>query len=123
MPSWRLPTRGVLSFVSVYANQLGLAQAASYFFVVYALVLLVSRPFTGRWFDQYGENVIVIPSILTFGAGMLILSFANTAFVLLLAGGLIGLGWGTLVPSMQTIALKKSTRSSRLSYSHFLYNF
>lgn len=98
---------GVLSFVSVYANQLGLAEAASYFFVVYALVLLVSRPFTGRWFDQYGENVIVIPSILIFGAGMLILSFANTAFVLLLAGGLIGLGWGTLVPSMQTIALKK----------------
>ncbi|MBX0357991.1 MFS transporter [Halobacillus sp. Nhm2S1] len=98
---------GVLSFVSVYANQLGLAEAASYFFVVYALVLLVSRPFTGRWFDQYGENVIVIPSILIFGAGMLILSFANTAFVLLLAGGLIGLGWGTLVPSLQTIALKK----------------
>ncbi|RDY66652.1 MFS transporter [Halobacillus sp. SY10] len=98
---------GVLSFVSVYANQLGLAEAASYFFVVYALVLLVSRPFTGRWFDQYGENVIVIPSILIFGAGMMILSFANTAFVLLLAGGLIGLGWGTLVPSMQTIALKK----------------
>ncbi|SDP34199.1 MFS transporter [Halobacillus aidingensis] len=98
---------GVLSFVSVYATQLGLAEAASYFFVVYALVLLISRPFTGRWFDQYGENVIVIPSILIFGAGMLILSFANTAFVLLLAGGLIGLGWGTLVPSMQTIALKK----------------
>ncbi|WP_394219331.1 MFS transporter [Halobacillus trueperi] len=98
---------GVLSFVSVYANQLGLAEAASYFFVVYALVLLVSRPFTGRWFDQYGENVIVIPSILIFGAGMMVLSFANTAFVLLLAGGLIGLGWGTLVPSMQTVALKK----------------
>ncbi|MYL69577.1 MFS transporter [Halobacillus litoralis] len=98
---------GVLSFVSVYANQLGLAEAASYFFVVYALVLLVSRPFTGRWFDQYGENVIVIPSILVFGAGMMVLSFASTAFVLLLAGGLIGLGWGTLVPSMQTIALKK----------------
>ncbi len=98
---------GVLSFVSVYANQLGLAEAATYFFVVYALVLLVSRPFTGKWFDQYGENVIVIPSIIVFGVGLLTLSFSNTAFILLVSGGLIGLGWGTLVPSMQTIALKK----------------
>ncbi|MGI8313502.1 MFS transporter [Halobacillus mangrovi] len=98
---------GVLSFVSVYANELGLAEAASYFFVVYALVLLISRPFTGKWFDQYGENIIVIPSIIVFGIGMLVLSFANTALLLLLAGGLIGLGWGTIVPSFQTIALKK----------------
>ncbi|ARI75946.1 MFS transporter [Halobacillus mangrovi] len=98
---------GVLSFVSVYANELGLAEAASYFFVVYAVVLLISRPFTGKWFDQYGENIIVIPSIIVFGIGMLVLSFANTALLLLLAGGLIGLGWGTIVPSFQTIALRK----------------
>ncbi|MGP4059281.1 MFS transporter [Halobacillus sp. H74] len=98
---------GVLSFVSVYANNLGLEEAASYFFVIYALVLLISRPFTGKWFDQYGENVIVIPSIILFGVGMFVLSFAETSLLLLVAGGLIGLGWGTLVPSLQTIALKK----------------
>lgn len=98
---------GVLSFVSVYANNLGIGEAASYFFIVYAVVLLISRPFTGKWFDQYGENVIVIPSIVVFGVGMLVLSFAHTPFTLLLSGGLIGLGWGTLVPSFQTIALKK----------------
>lgn len=98
---------GVLSFVSVYANNLGMSGAASYFFVVYAVVLLISRPFTGRWFDQYGENVIVLPSIVVFGLGMLVLSFAHAPWTLLLSGGLIGLGWGTLVPSFQTIALKK----------------
>jgi MFS family permease len=98
---------GVLSFVSVYANNLGIGGAASYFFVVYAVVLLISRPFTGKWFDQYGENVIVIPSIIVFGIGMLVLSFTHTPLTLLLSGGLIGLGWGTLVPSFQTIALKK----------------
>ncbi|MFC7063303.1 MFS transporter [Halobacillus seohaensis] len=98
---------GVLSFVSVYATDLGLGQAASYFFMVYAIVLLISRPFTGRWFDQYGENVIVIPAIVTFGIGLIVLSMANSAIMLLVSGGLIGLGWGTMVPSMQTIALQK----------------
>ncbi|WP_101842277.1 MFS transporter [Halobacillus sp. Marseille-P3879] len=98
---------GVLSFVSVYAKDLGLEEASSYFFVVYAVVLLVSRPFTGRWFDRYGENVIVIPSIITFGIGLIVLSLAENSLMLLIAGGLIGLGWGTMVPSMQTIALQK----------------
>ncbi|MCP3027449.1 MFS transporter [Halobacillus sp. A5] len=98
---------GVLSFVSVYAKGLGLEEASSYFFVVYAVVLLISRPFTGRWFDRYGENVIVIPSIITFGVGLIVLSLADNSVMLLIAGGLIGLGWGTMVPSMQTIALQK----------------
>ncbi|MFG6147206.1 MFS transporter [Halobacillus sp. B23F22_1] len=98
---------GVLSFVSVYAKGLGLEQASSFFFVVYAVVLLLSRPFTGRWFDRYGENVIVIPSIITFGIGLIVLSVSTTSIMLLIAGGLIGLGWGTMVPSMQTIALQK----------------
>ncbi|WP_347862115.1 MFS transporter [Salimicrobium sp. PL1-032A] len=97
----------VLSFVSVYAKNLGLEAGASYFFVVYAVVLLISRPFTGRWFDRYGENIIVIPAILLFSLGMFLLGRAETTFVLLAAGGLIGLGYGTLVPSMQTIALQK----------------
>ncbi|MFQ3545242.1 MFS transporter [Halobacillus rhizosphaerae] len=98
---------GVLSFVSVYAKQLGLETAATYFFVVYAVVLLISRPFTGKWFDQYGENIIVIPSIIIFSAGLLLLSLAHSSILLLIAGGCIGLGWGTIVPSFQTIALKK----------------
>ncbi|WP_254434238.1 MFS transporter [Halobacillus sp. Marseille-Q1614] len=104
----------VLSFVSVYAVELGLGQAASYFFMVYAIVLLLSRPFTGRWFDRYGENVIVIPSIIVFGIGLIVLSMADSAFTLLAAGGLIGLGWGTMLPSMQTIALKKFRRGPDL---------
>ncbi|WP_338020577.1 MFS transporter [Alkalihalobacterium alkalinitrilicum] len=44
----------ILSFVPVYAEEVGLIKAASYFFVVYAAIMLLSRPFTGRWLDQYG---------------------------------------------------------------------
>ncbi|WJE15503.1 MFS transporter [Halobacillus sp. ACCC02827] len=98
---------GVLSFVSVYAKGLGLETYATFFFVVYAVVLLLSRPFTGKWFDQHGENVIVIPAIAVFGIGMILLSIADSGLLLLISGGLIGLGWGTIVPSFQTIALKK----------------
>ncbi|RLQ94483.1 MFS transporter [Falsibacillus albus] len=95
----------ILSFISVYAKQLGLMEAASFFFVVYAAAIIISRPFTGKWFDRFGENVILYPSILLFGIGIFLLSIVHSAFMLLLAGGVIGLGYGTLVPGMQTIAL------------------
>ncbi|MBU8880507.1 MFS transporter [Bacillus sp. FJAT-29790] len=104
---------GILAFISVYAKELGLFEAASFFFVVYAAFMLISRPFTGRWFDIYGENKIVYPAIILFAFGMFLLSQANTTFVFLLAGAIIGLGYGSLVPCLQTVAINNSDPSKR----------
>lgn len=98
----------ILSFVSLYAEELHIGAAAGFFFVVYAVVIVLSRPFTGRWFDQYGANVIVYPSIVLFAAGLLLLSQAGGAGLFLIAAGVIGLGWGTLFPGFQTIAISKA---------------
>ena len=70
----------IVSFVSVYAEELQLTEVASYFFIVYVIALLISRPFTGKWFDQYGANVIMIPSIISFALGMFLLSQAKVRF-------------------------------------------
>ncbi|MRX54469.1 MFS transporter [Bacillus idriensis] len=114
----------ILSFVSVYAKEIGLIEAASYFFVVYAIVMLIARPFTGRWFDQYGANVIVYPAIICFAAGMVLLSMAETSFTFLLSAALIGLGWGTLFPSFQTIAIQSAEPKRRgLATATFLSIF
>jgi MFS family permease len=96
----------ITSFVSVYAEEINLSHIASYFFIVYAIVLVLSRPLTGRWFDQYGANYIMYPAILLFAAGLYFLSSADSAFVFLLAAALVGLGWGTIFPSAQTIAIQ-----------------
>ncbi|MDQ0271545.1 MFS transporter [Cytobacillus purgationiresistens] len=104
---------GVLSFISIYANELGLMEAASFFFVVYAAFTIASRPFTGRWFDIYGENRIVYPAIILFAVGMLLLSQATNTFFFLLAGGLIGLGYGNLSPALQTIAIQNADPAKR----------
>ncbi|MBP2241880.1 MFS family permease [Cytobacillus eiseniae] len=104
---------GILSFISVYAKELGLLEAASYFFVVYAAAILISRPFTGKWFDMYGENKIIYPSIILFAIGLVMLSQADTTLLFLSSGVIIGLGYGSLSPSLQTIAIKKSPASKR----------
>lgn len=95
----------VLSFISIYAKEINLVQTASFFFVMYAVFLILSRPFTGRWFDLYGENYVIYPSIFLYGIGMLFLSQTTHSITFLLAGALIGIGYGTVGPAIQTIAI------------------
>lgn len=96
----------IVSFVSVYAEERQLTEVASYFFIVYVIALMISRPFTGKWFDQHGANVIMIPSIISFALGMFLLSQASGAFLFLLSAAFIGLGWGTIFPTAQTVAIQ-----------------
>jgi MFS family permease len=103
----------LLSFVSIYANEIHLESVSSLFFVVYAVVLLLSRPFTGKWLDQYGPNVITFPAIFLFAIGMFILSKSVGATTFLISAGLIGLGWGTLFPTFQTIAIQYAAPRKR----------
>jgi MFS family permease len=110
----------VVSFLNLYAKEIHLADAASFFFVVYAIVVFISRPMIGRMFDLKGENTIMYPAILTFGLGMLLFSHSHSGFVLLLSAVLIGLGFGAIASSTQTIAVKV-TPPHRLGLANSTY--
>ncbi|MFJ7729156.1 MFS transporter [Neobacillus sp. NPDC097160] len=96
----------VLSYINFYAKEINLISAASFFFLVYSVAVLLSRPFTGRIMDLKGANSIMYPAFIIFAAGMVLLSSANTSITLLLAGALIGLGFGNMQSSTQAIAVK-----------------
>ncbi|HLR63376.1 MAG TPA: MFS transporter [Lentibacillus sp.] len=96
----------VLSFINFYAIEIDLVEMASLFFVVYAVAILVSRPFTGRLMDMKGANPVMYPAFILFAAGLLLLSTAENSITLLLAGVLIGLGFGNMQSVTQAIAVK-----------------
>lgn len=98
----------VISFLAPYTREINLIDAGSTFFIVYSVVILISRPITGRLFDVKGENIVMYPSFAVFAIGLLILSQVHNGFVLLLAGGLLGLGFGTFLSSGQAIAITVS---------------
>ena len=101
----------ILSFMSSFAEEINLVDAASFFFVMYAAFLLISRPFTGKLFDPKGENKVIYPSILLFAIGLIILSQVQHGMVLLIAGTVIGIGFGTLQSSAQTVAVNLAPRN------------
>ncbi|TDE92721.1 MFS transporter [Occultella glacieicola] len=96
---------GVLTFINSYAQELDLVDAASAFFIVFAVVTLICRPFAGRLQDVRGDNIVVIPALCAFAAGLATLAYAQTPAMMWTAGGLVGLGFGTLMSSSQAIAV------------------
>ncbi|MGW7898626.1 MFS transporter [Staphylococcus shinii] len=98
----------VLSFLTVYTEQINLATASSFFFVVYAVSTFVTRPFTGKIYDNYGENKVMYPVLISFTFGLILLSLTHTSILLLIAAIFIGIGYGTIIPTAQAIAIQQS---------------
>ncbi len=96
----------IISFISVYASSLGLSAVSSYFFVVFAMIMILTRPYLGRAFDVKGASFVILPCLLIFAIGLAALSITHSAWMLLVSAALIGLGYGSLLPSFQTMAVQ-----------------
>ncbi|MCD8907220.1 MFS transporter [Staphylococcus arlettae] len=100
----------VLSFMTVFTAKIDLAAASSFFFIVYAVSTFVTRPITGKIFDQYGENKIMYPVLVSFIIGLITLGMTNGSIVLFISAIFIGIGYGTVIPSAQAIAIQQSPK-------------
>lgn len=100
----------VLSFMNFYAIEQDLIKAASVFFLVYAISVLVSRPFTGRLMDMKGANYVMYPAFVLLAAGLVVLGSATSSLSFLIAASLIGFGFGNIQSCTQAIAVKITPR-------------
>ena len=111
---------GVMSFMTFYAKELDLVSAGSYFFIVYAVVILLTRPLTGKLLDAKGANIVVYPCLVIFTIGMYAYSSATNSFVFLMAAACIGIGYGNFNSVAQAIAIKV-TPNERLGLATSTY--
>lgn len=103
----------LMAFLPSYAEEINLVSVSSFFFIVYAAALLVTRPFTGKWLDLYGANKVTYPVILILVGGFVLLSLAGGSVTFLLSGALIGIGYGTVLSYLQTIAVQESPKDKK----------
>lgn len=111
---------GIASFLALYAQEINLIKAASTFFILYAGLMFIFRPFTGVWADRYGANKIVYPCIILFAIGMVMLSLPQTAVIMILAGAIIGIGYGSVTPILQTQVIS-SVEKHRVGIANSLF--
>lgn len=94
---------GILTFVTSYADERGLSDAVSLYFVVYAIVILVTRPPVGRRVDRKGENSTIYFCFASLVLGFIVLAFAVNGALLLVSAALAGFGIGAVQSIVQAI--------------------
>lgn len=102
----------VVTFIVIFGEERGIDQIFI-FYLFNAVMASISRPIAGKWFDERGpKGLIVVCSALTF-AGMWALSFSHTNVGIAIAGILFGIGFGSLLPTLQSWTLSKTPDNRR----------
>ena len=65
----------LMSFYRLYAQETDLTKEFSCFFLIYAAVLLISRPMVGKLQDKIGDNAICYPCIAAQAVGLALLAW------------------------------------------------
>ncbi|GBG96020.1 major facilitator superfamily transporter [Lactococcus termiticola] len=106
----------ILTGMGSFSLDLKIPLAGSLFFTMYALLIFLSRPFTGRLFDTKGDNWVWYPTFVFFALAMLgvgLAGFFRPALgfvILLIAGAAFGLGYGGVAPFGQAVAIRDSDK-------------
>ena len=100
----------IMSFISTFAESRNMLSYASLFFVVFAISMMSLRPITGKIYDRKGASYVIYPAIILFALGLIVLSQVHSVFGFMLAAALIGVGFGSAQPCLQTISIQRSPK-------------
>lgn len=97
---------GVITYLNAYSEERSVVAGAGLFFVAYAAAMFVMRFVLGKLQDRRGDNVVVYLGLVSFAIALAILAVADQNWQVIVAGALTGLGYGTLMPASQAIAVR-----------------
>lgn len=104
---------GVMSFYRIYAEQVDLVEAFSWFFLLYAALLVVCRPMAGKVQDRYGGRFVCIPGILAQTVGLVLIAVKPCVPTLILCALGCALGYGALSSACNAMACQAAPLSRR----------
>lgn len=97
-----LPYGGLVSFVALYAAEVGVHNAGL-FFLIFAAGIAVSRIFAGRIFDKFGPKNIFLIGIILLIIGLPILALVKNPVGFFAAAAILGVGNGIIFPVSQAM--------------------
>ncbi len=103
----------VTAFLVIYAEMQNIEGNTGFFFTVYALTLLVSRPLIGKMSDKYGTVKVLIPAMCFFAIAFILIGCAGSLTVLLIAAFVSAFGYGACQPAVQTLCMKSVPKDKR----------
>ncbi len=95
----------VTAFLILLGDERGIENVAL-FYTAYSISMVAVRPFIGKLLDRKGLAIILYPSYVVASISMLLLGFANSLWMVILAGILKAIGQGSGSPSIQAASIK-----------------
>ena len=97
-----IPFGAVIAYSSILAQEKNLTEAIPFFYIFLVAGMLLSKFSTQKMIDAGRHTILVACSLLVLMPTMASYYFLSTAVHLLLAGFLLGLGYGILQPLFQS---------------------
>lgn len=97
---------GIVSFITLYAKELGVGNPGIYF-LVYAVAIIMVRPYSGKIFDQEGPVRIMGIGLGSIMIAFMLLYIASETFMFLLSAVIMGIGFGIVQPINMAMAIKR----------------
>jgi MFS family permease len=88
---------GITSFAAMYADANRVAPKGIYLTTL-ALVILVTRPMSGRLGDRLGYRRVFIPCLVLISLGLAVLAASGTRAAMIASAIVFGAGFGTAYP-------------------------
>ncbi|RFB17079.1 MFS transporter [Bacillus sp. HNG] len=96
---------GIAAFLPIYTLQKEIP-GIEWYFLIFAVALMISRTFAGRLYDLKGHRAIFAPGAILIVIAMILLAWLPSSLVLYIAAFLYGLGFGALQPALQAWAVQ-----------------
>ncbi|MCA1042350.1 MFS transporter [Bacillus infantis] len=103
---------GIASFLPLYTAQKGIG-GIQWYFLIYALSIMLTRTFAGKLYDLKGHKAIFVPGAFLILIAMVLLSWLPGTGILYLAAVLYGLGFGSVQPALQAWSIEQAPKNRR----------
>jgi predicted MFS family arabinose efflux permease len=103
---------GIVTFLPAYAGTLGMKDISIYF-IVYAVVLLVTRLIVDQVTRKRDLSVVLLPGILLMAVAFILLGFGKTLPFFLGAAVFYGIGYGSVQPTLNAMVISACASSRR----------
>ena len=110
----------LMSFYRLYAQYTNLTDEFQYFFLIYAAMLLLSRPMAGKMQDKLGDNAVCYPCIIAQVVGIALLAWKPCMLTIVICALCGALGYGTLNSTLNVI-VNRQVSDERRSFAVSTY--
>ena len=110
----------MMSFYRLYAQFTGLERQFRSFFIIYALMLIVSRPAAGKIQDRFGDDAVCYPCIIAQALGLFLVAWRPCMLTIVICALFGALGYGTL-NSVFNVIVNRNVSDERRSFAISTY--